>query len=473
MTNHNRNDAIDIEQKSSFKPYPFTRVDSSGLPIPPPPAESAPIAISKGLTSRSITSVRFGNNNVNNPPQEIEESRETESTNSQQTVIGEVLNVDPKERWSMYRKHVMFLLFMIILIVLVVSAIVLLIVGSSTERNGHVGIPVAPLSQAPTGSDPYPTLSPVEFGATTVPSPATLPSLSPTYYFEGAIRDFLFQDNTDLLLSPDSLGVQKAVNWLVEEAKFAQSLIFPFNQKYLQRFGILLLYFSIFQNESNEGVRTQDECLWKGMTCNENGMLTKIKLSKRQLNGALPSEWRLLPSLKCIDFSNNRLQGSIPEEIYDILGLEEVFLYHNDLSGTISSKIGRLWNLTHFQVSHNQLSGSIPSEIASAGSTIRQLRYFDVHRNQMTGSIPSNMRLRQMFYLDLGYNGFSGTLPNDMGTDYVRLRHLHLDHNNFVGTFPKSYLTSGDWRILTVFVNDNNLSGVFPGIDRGVLRMSK
>lgn len=406
---------------------------------------------------------------------------------------------------------------MIILIVLVVSAIVLLIVGSSTERNGHVGIPVAPLSQAPTGSDPYPTLSPVEFGATTVPSPATLPSLSPTYYFEGAIRDFLFQDNTDLLLSPDSLGVQKAVNWLVEEAKFAQSLIFPFNQKYLQRFGILLLYFSIFQNESNEGVRTQDECLWKGMTCNENGMLTKIKLSKRQLNGALPSEWRLLPSLKCIDFSNNRLQGSIPEEIYDILGLEEVFLYHNDLSGTISSKIGRLWNLTHFQVSHNQLSGSIPSEIASAGSTIRQLRkcsfdwmmdrnllmnhkcadpngssassnspslsllspcfhiagYFDVHRNQMTGSIPSNMRLRQMFYLDLGYNGFSGTLPNDMGTDYVRLRHLHLDHNNFVGTFPKSYLTSGDWRILTVFVNDNNLSGVFPGIDRGVLRMSK
>lgn len=373
MTNHNRNDAIVIEQISSIKPYPFTRVDSTGLPIPPPPAESAPIAISKGLTSRSITSVPFGNDNVSNPPQEIEGSRETESTNSQQTV-GDVLNTDPKERWSMNRKYGMFPLFMIILIVLAVSAIVLLIVGSSTEGNGPVGIPVSPLNQAPTESDPYPTLSPVEFGATIVPSPTTFPSLNPTYYFEGAIRDFLFQDNNDFLLSPDSLGVQKAVNWLVEEAKSAQSLVFPFNQKYLQRFGILLLYFSIFQNESDEGVRTQDECFWKGMTCNENGMLTKIKLSKRQLNGTLPSEWRLLPSLKCIDFSNNSLQGSIPEEMYDILGLEEVFLYHNDLSGTISSKIGRLWNLTHFQVSHNHLSGSIPSEIASAGSTIRQLR---------------------------------------------------------------------------------------------------
>lgn len=73
------------------------------------------------------------------------------------------------------------------------------------------------------------------------------------------------------------------------------------------------------------------------------------------------------------------------------------------------------------------------------------------------------MRLRQMFYMDLGYNNFSGTLPPDLGTDYVRLRHLHLDHNGFAGTFPESYLVAGDGRIHTIFVNDNYLTGIFPG----------
>jgi len=288
--------------------------------------------------------------------------------------------------------------------------------------------------------------------------------------------------------------------WLIDEAYFAQELVFPLNEKYLQRFGILVMYYSIFaeplqagddvatkppsiigekdvvvdvQSEylrtprlgeislPNWGMRTQDECFWKGMTCNENGMLVEIKLPNRDCVGTLPKELGLFSNLKVIDFSKNKLQGSIPEELYDNLELEGMFLYKNQLSGTISSKIGELWNLTHVHLSHNQISGSIPPRMASR-SKIRQIRYFNVHRNQMTGSIPSNMRLRKMFFMDLGYNKLSGTLPSDLGTQSVRLRHLYLDHNNFEGSFPSEVLNAGNGRLRALTLNNNNFSGAFP-----------
>ncbi|CAJ1962923.1 unnamed protein product [Cylindrotheca closterium] len=506
--NHSRNDPLDIEQQSSGKPYPLARVDSTGLPIPPPPAESPPITTSKGFTPDCNR-----NTCTSNAQARVEKSPKTESTTSREK-NDNVWNSDPKGRWSLERKLEMFILSMMILIVIVISLIVFFIFGPSSEGNGGgpVEIPATPLIEAPTSFATDPTLSPSEFGATPIPSPTTPPSLSPTSPpsltptwppsltptspfpssfpssppttvnptlsptgFERGIREFLSQQDGNA--NQDSEKAKKAIDWLLEEATVAQSAISPFNQKFLQRYGILILYFSVFSDQNTEsgspnnnvplpnmGMQNQDECTWTGVTCDENGMMTAIKLSKRQLDGTLPSEWRHFPSLKSIDFSDNNLQGSIPEEVYEIIGLEEVYLYKNKLSGSISSKIGNLWNLSRFQASHNKLSGSIPPEFSSIGGKIRQIRYFDVHRNQMTGTIPSNMRLRQMFYMDLGRNQFSGTLPPDLGSEgYVRLRHLYLDHNYFEGLLPESYIVAGDGRINTLFVNDNNLTGAFPG----------
>ena len=89
----------------------------------------------------------------------------------------------------------------------------------------------------------------------------------------------------------------------------------------------------------------------------------------------------------------------------------------------------------------------------------------------MTGTIPADMRLRQMFYMDLGDNQFSGTLPPI--PEYVRLRHLFLDHNQFTGTVPQSYVVAGNGRIQTLEVNDNQLSGAFPGNHETYTQLSK
>jgi len=302
-----------------------------------------------------------------------------------------------------------------------------------------------------------------------VDSPSRRPTLSPVASVEGLIREFLLQ-NGNVSVEVE----QKALAWLVDEAKEAKSLVFPLDQKYLQRFGILILFFSIDPNAESTNpdkivrlpnfyMRNHDECLWIGISCDENGLVTEIKLPNLLFGGTLPAEWGFFPNLKSIDFSNNKLEGSIPEGIYEILGLEEVHLYKNRLTGTISSKIGNLWSLRRFHLNHNRLSGSIPPELRSSQTRTRPLRSFNVHRNQMTGSIPWNLRLRQLDFMDLGRNGFSGTLPPDLGTESVRLKHLYLDHNNFKGTFPSEVLNSGDGRLKQLTLDDNQFTGAFPG----------
>jgi len=358
---------------------------------------------------------------------------------------------------------------------------------------------------SPTIETPSPSSTPTEPGATPVPSvsPTMVPTPLPSDNLEGPISAFFSENNIDSM--SDNMAVKKAVDWLIDEAYFANALVFPLDEKFLQRFAILAIYFSIFEDPTqatlppvqpnpdtepdvpdlvadiqqlgeislpNWGMRTQDMCFWRGMVCDENGMITEIHLSNRELMGTLPKELGLFSTLRYVDFSKNRLQGSIPSELFDNLELEQVYLYKNRLSGTISSKIGNLWNLTHVHLSHNQISGRIPNRMASR-SKIRQIRYFNVNRNQMTGTLPANMRLRQMFYMDLGHNLFSGTLPPELGTEYVRLRHLYLDHNQFTGTMPQSYVVAGNGRIQTLQVNDNQLGGAFPGNHQTYTQLSK
>ncbi|CAJ1962925.1 unnamed protein product [Cylindrotheca closterium] len=381
-----------------------------------------------------------------------------------------VVNENPNKKWP--TKYLMIALPTLLVIILGLIAVSLFLVLTESESTFPAGQATERLFQAPKRATPHPTIAPTsQFPSS---SPTTMsPTPSPTG-FERGIREFLSQQDGNA--NRDVEKAKKAIDWLLEEAAVAQSAISPFNQKFLQRYGILILYFSVFTDQNTEpgspnnntplpnmGMQNQNECDWEGMTCDENGMLTGIKLANRQLDGSLPSEWSFFPNLKSIEFYKNTLQGSIPEELFDLVGLEQVFLYHNQFTGSISSKIGQLWNLTNFDVSHNKLSGSLPPELSSKGDRIRQIRYFNIHRNQMTGVIPSNMRLRQMFYMDLGFNRISGTLPQEFGDQAVRLRHLFLDHNEFLGTLPESYVVAGQRRIKTLFVNDNNLSGVFPG----------
>jgi hypothetical protein len=88
--------------------------------------------------------------------------------------------------------------------------------------------------------------------------------------------------------------------------------------------------------------------------------------------------------------------------------------------------------------------------------------WLNLYNNGFTGPIPEDLRWRQLFYFDVGYNQLTGQLPDDLGEKFVRLRHLHLDHNQFSGSLPSSYTLAGNGRLESLTVDHNRLGGVVP-----------
>lgn len=242
-----------------------------------------------------------------------------------------------------------------------------------------------------------------------------------------------------------------------------------------QRFALLVLRYSLVggDNLSNptEDVSkfiqyptaNVDVCQWVGVICDAPlGSVIEIDYSDIGLKGSIPTEIRLLPSLQVIDLSHNEIQGTIPEELYYLRQLKDIYIYMNQLQGSISTSIGQLSFLEVLHVSHNNLSGSIPQQLQSSGNQTRPLRYVNLHSNSLSGTIPSKLNLGQVTYFDAGRNQLTGTIPDDLGTDFIRLRQLLLDHNSLRGTIPTTIPTVGNGRLEVLEVNNNALSGSVP-----------
>ncbi|CAJ1964028.1 unnamed protein product [Cylindrotheca closterium] len=297
------------------------------------------------------------------------------------------------------------------------------------------------------------------------PSPTSPSTPQPTVV--PPIKIYL-EDEFGITIESDEAKL--AVAQLMEEATAnggnGEILLTP---KTVQRFALMNMNLAFAnrvsgtsrQSEIEWGQFGQDECEWKGVACNDNQEVTDILLGRQGLAGTIPSEVGLLQALTQMDLSKNNIYGTLPEELYDAVSLEKLFLYKNRLDGTISDKIINLWNLTDFVLHSNRLTGSIPSTMKSNSRGIFGIRYFNVYNNQMTGTIPANLKLRHLYYMDLGRNEFTGTVPSDLETEYVRLRHLNLDHNNFSGNSVP--INAGDGRLHSLLLNDNRFTGALPG----------
>lgn len=292
-----------------------------------------------------------------------------------------------------------------------------------------------------------------------------------------------------------------AVQWLNEEANESGEAI-ALTQALVQRFAVLALDFALnrtvttaimgpngttafdrkrisnltpeqqvaseqnldfYTSRATIAQRNIHECNWDGIVCRNNTVVvSEVRFSASGLQGTIPAEIGLLSGLEYFDVSVNEVHGSLPDKLYDLSHLRKFYAYQNKLTGTLSDRVeGKLYNLTHWHLSNNQLSGSIPAAWKS-GEISRPLLYFNVYDNQLTGTIPEALRFRSVRYFDVGRNQLDGTLPIDLGTRFVELRHLFLDHNAFNGTLPESYINVGNGRLESLGVDHNRLTGVVP-----------
>lgn len=64
--------------------------------------------------------------------------------------------------------------------------------------------------------------------------------------------------------------------------------------------------------------------------------------------------------------------------------------------------------------------------------------------------------------MDLSFNQMTGTIPEDFPRTAVNLRHLYLEHNQFSGQPPVGLSTTGNERLIDLFLNDNQFTGSVP-----------
>ncbi|GAX27171.1 hypothetical protein FisN_13Lh278 [Fistulifera solaris] len=271
-----------------------------------------------------------------------------------------------------------------------------------------------------------------------------------------------------------------ALEWLVAAAEAeggSVSNLLEDEARLVQRYALLSL--DLMSQGSLTGTTTRvenlpriasglDECLWVGVTCT-NGTVTQIRWSQQSLSGSISENIGLLTNLEHVDLGENELQGPLPQGLYNLANLQYLYLHSNFLTGTISESIANLFNLRNLYLSNNQLTGAFPVGLGSPSSgqgSVRPLRFLTLFNNKMSGTLPAGLNLRNLFYLDIGRNAFSGTIPIDWyeGRDTMNnLRHLYADYNQFSGGLTYNFPTIGGGRIDQVSINDNQLTGDFPG----------
>ncbi|XP_070675839.1 receptor-like protein 2 [Malus domestica] len=180
-------------------------------------------------------------------------------------------------------------------------------------------------------------------------------------------------------------------------------------------------------------------CHWKGITCNQDGLVTHLLLSSRGLKGAIfPSSSLLgnLTSLTHLNLSHNSLSGSLETEFFSSLNhLEILDLSFNLLSGELPFSLPS-HNIQTLDLSSNRFHGAIPSSFFQQA---QNLTSFNVHNNSFSGLIPCSMCLHSsplIRLLDFSLNAFSGSISSGLG-ECSKLQIFRAGNNNLSGLLPK------------------------------------
>mmetsp|Transcript_8194 Transcript_8194/g.11716 ORF Transcript_8194/g.11716 Transcript_8194/m.11716 type:complete len:474 (+) Transcript_8194:126-1547(+) len=212
----------------------------------------------------------------------------------------------------------------------------------------------------------------------------------------------------------------RALDWIVHHDG---AVICPDNaDRVVQRYVMGVLYYGLdgwdwnnCRAEEDEGVcdyvrfmSDEHECSWYGVSCDENDVVTEIKLISNNLEGVLPDElYRLtslkkillegnnilgpitssigaLTSLEAIDLDNNIMSGNLPAELYALDKLQVIDLNNNTFYGELSQEISSLTNLQVLMLEDNEFSGTVP---ASSLAQLENLVVLQLHRNDFSGSV--------------------------------------------------------------------------------------
>ena len=201
---------------------------------------------------------------------------------------------------------------------------------------------------------------------------------------------------------------------------------------------------------------------WHGVTTNDGGRVTELRLQQNNLSGQIPAALGDLSSLEVLLLLDNGLTGPIPPALANLSNARILFLYQNQLTGQMPPSLGNLSNLEWFSVRDNLLSGEIPSWLGN----LAELELLRLDGNQFTGRIPVALsRLSNLTFLVLAGNQLTGPIPSWLG-DMGSLEQLVLSDNLLTGEIPGTLTNLPNLRLL--YLRGNALTGCVPAALPGV-----
>ena len=173
---------------------------------------------------------------------------------------------------------------------------------------------------------------------------------------------------------------------------------------------------------------------WHGVTTDDSGRVTELRLRDNNLRGTLPAELGNLSNLTYLSLWDNRLSGPIPARLGNLSNLTDLRLWDNQLSGPIPSQLGNLTSLTWLLLARNQFSGPIPARLGNLSNLVG----LGFDGNRLSGPIPAELgNLSDLTELHLWDNQLSGPIPSELGS-LTNLAILYLSGNRLTGCVPQS-----------------------------------
>lgn len=219
---------------------------------------------------------------------------------------------------------------------------------------------------------------------------------------------------------------------------------------------------------------------WEGISCDDQGRVTRLWLPSRGLQGNISSSLGTLSRLSQLNLSHNSIFGFLPDGLFHSLNsIEIIDLSSNHLLGNLSAPLSPkgsfpptiqvinvsanqfnggiepIWfvgasNLTSFNASNNGFSGQIPSSICTTSPLLKTL---DFSNNNFSSQIPVGLgRCSKLQVFRAGFNSLSGLLPADIYS-LRSLVKLSIPGNYISGTIEEGMLGLTNLRILELYSN--------------------
>ncbi|KAJ0250636.1 Receptor-like protein kinase 7 [Hirschfeldia incana] len=199
-------------------------------------------------------------------------------------------------------------------------------------------------------------------------------------------------------------------------------------------------------------------CTFAGITCNSNGSVTEIDLSRQGLSGKFPfASLCDLKSLEKLSLGFNSLSGPVPSDMNNCTKLKYLDLGNNLFSGPFP-EFSSLSQLQYLYLNNSAFSGVFPWKSLQ---NAKELGVLSIGDNPFeTTPFPEEIvSLKKLTWLYLSNCSISGEIPPRIG-ELTELRSLEISDSFLTGVIPPEIVKLNKlWRLE---VYNNNLTGKFP-----------